>query len=540
MSLGRSSSQSELFDEVDAFCDESLPKESIYSFLRRERDRLFPDSMFEDLYSRRGRSSIPPSMLAVVMVLQRLEGLSDREAVERFSFDTRWRYATGAGGYGEGRIQGFVHTVLVYTRERLRLSEDPDRIFRVVLEAAKAAGLVGRKRVLDSTALYDSVSTMDTITLIRSAIRGVLRCLDPSLASEVRALLVSGDDYASSAKPQIDWSDEEAQAELIDSRARDGYACLEHLQGRPLPVKQREAADLLATVLGQDLESDDDGRHRIIRGVAKDRVISTVDPETRHGHKTEARSFDGYKGHVSVDPESELIIKTEVTAGNVADGTVAEDLIHDILNDSQDQEEDSASQADEKEGTSDTEVYGDSSYGTGSIQESLESAGIKSYCKTPKPSNRGGRFGKDRFHIDLETRSVTCPAGITLPIPASQYESVQVTFGAACSSCALRDRCTSAAQGRSVRIGAHERSLAKARRRQEDPAWQKKYKQIRPIVERKLAHCMRRRHGGRKARMRGSTKVSADFSCLAAAINLARLAVLGLRSAVNGWTTQRA
>jgi hypothetical protein len=102
------------------------------------------------------------------MVLQRLEGLSDREAVDRFTFDVRWRYAAGAGGFdGIGRT-GFAHTVLVDMRERLRRSGRPDRIFEAALAAARQAGLVDRRLVLDSTPLYDAVATMDTITLIRS------------------------------------------------------------------------------------------------------------------------------------------------------------------------------------------------------------------------------------------------------------------------------------------------------------------------------------------------------------------------------------
>src|SRR5438105_2417955 len=99
------------------------------------------------------------------MVLQRLEGLSDREAVDRFTFDARWRYAAGVGGWdGTGRV-GFARTVLVDLRERLRRSERPDRVFQVALDAVRAAGLLGRRRVLDSTPLYDAVATMDTITV---------------------------------------------------------------------------------------------------------------------------------------------------------------------------------------------------------------------------------------------------------------------------------------------------------------------------------------------------------------------------------------
>ena len=123
------------------------------------------------------------------MVLQRLDGLSDREAVERYTFDARWRYACGVGGYdGDGWVR-FAHTVLVDMRARLAASADPRRIFKVTLGVASAAGLVGAKRVLDSTPLYDAVATMDTITLIRSAIRALLKVADPVLEAGLRAAL---------------------------------------------------------------------------------------------------------------------------------------------------------------------------------------------------------------------------------------------------------------------------------------------------------------------------------------------------------------
>ena len=328
VTMGRADRQSDLFDDVVRFCEGSLPASSIYGFLARERDRLFPDELFDDLFSERGRASVPPSVVATVMVLQRLDGLSDQEAVDRYAFDVRWRYAAGVSGYGGGGWGSFAHTVLVDMRARLRRSKRPNRIFEVGLEAAHAAGLVGRRRVLDSTPLYDAVATMDTVTLIRSAVRGLLAAAEGDLAAALRAALSSGDDYVGNGKPQIDWDDRTAREELIDSRTRDGFAVLALLDGRELADAVEQAAALLATVLGQDLEQGPDTVFRIARRVAKDRVISTVDPDTRHGHKTSARGFDGYKGHAAVDPDSEIITTTTVTPG---DASVAEDLVADLL-----------------------------------------------------------------------------------------------------------------------------------------------------------------------------------------------------------------
>jgi len=528
MALGRASQQLDLLDPISRFCGETLPPNSIFVFLHEHRDRLFPDGMFSDLFARMGRRSVPPSMVAVVMVLQRLEGLSDREAVDRFTFDARWRYAAGTGGWDIGRI-GFAHTVLVDMRERLRRSDRPDRIFEVALTAAREAGLLGRRRVLDSTPLYDAVATMDTVTLIRSAIRGLLTAAGPELVPSLRAVLSAGDDYTSSAKPVVDWDDSDARQALVDSRARDGYALLNVLAGRQgLGEPITQAMQLLATVLGQDLETGADGMLRIARKVAPDRVISTVDPQARHGHKTSHRGFDGYKAHIAIDPDSEIITATGVTAGNTGDAQPAADLIADLS------EQPAASTA-----AGDTAVYGDSAYGAGEVLAHLHAHGIDIKTKVQQPNAPAGTFTKDQFTINLTAATVTCPNGTTIairPVTGHDRHTGKANFGKACTNCPLREQCTASKTGRHITISRWETHLAEARTRQQDPVWQADYRATRPKVERKLAHLMRRRYGGRRARMRGRERVSADFTLLAAATNLARLATLQLTHHSDRWT----
>jgi Transposase DDE domain/Transposase domain (DUF772) len=491
-----------------------------------------------------------------VMVLQRIEGCSDREAVDRFAFDARWKYAAGGLNFD---YPGFVHTVLVDTRARLARSDAPNRIFQATLDAAKRAGLVGRKRVLDSTALYDAVATMDTVTLIRSAVRGLLRvCADADLGELLRAALARDDDYRGAGKPVCDWDDEAARTALVDALARDGHALLAVLHGRELAEAVEQAAALLATVVGQDLDEDGDGVFRIARRVAKDRVISTVDPEARHGHKTSARGFDGYKGHVAIDPDSEIITATTVTPGNTGDAAAAAELLVDDLPDlgthanaaaaddagetggvpAQDATAKTAEpQAAEQESLS---VYGDAAYGAGKLLEDLQAAGAQNMCKVQPPTAAGGRFTKDAFGIDLTKREVTCPAGHLAPLRPAKPGTI-ASFGVACVSCPLAAQCTTAKGGRTVYVGPYEEQLAAARARQRDPDWQAGYRATRPKVERKIGHLMRRRHGGRRARVRGTTKVAADFALLAAAVNLARLGVLAVASTPGrGWATAAA
>ena len=206
------------------------------------------------------------------------------------------------------------------------------------------------------------------------------------------------------------------------------------------------------------------------------------------------------------------------------DVSVAQDLIADLTGDPQRGD--------------DAEVFGDSAYGTGAFQEFLEHNDITSGCKTqPIPNPAGGLFSKDHFTVDLTADTVTCPNHVIVTIRRHADGSGTAKFSAVCKTCPLRARCTASRAGRSISIHPNEAALAQARARNHDPVWRARYRTTRPKIERKLAHLMRRRHGGRNARVRGKTKVDADFNLLAAATNLARLATLGLRSTHTGWAT---
>lgn len=531
MTLGLAERQGRLGNVAVQRCEAELPERSIYRLLHHERDRLFPDELFADLYVQHGRRSIPPSILAVVMVLQRLEGCSDREAVDRFCYDLRWRYAAGV----DDEQPGFVHTVLVELRARLRASADPDRVFRVTTELARSAGLVGVRRVLDSAPLFDAVATQDTVTLLRGAIRGLLRACSPELAALVRSALARDDDYTSAGKPVCDWDDPQAREQLVDGLFRDGYRTLGALGGRKLGPEVAQAAELLATVIGQDIEETAEGRFIIAQGTAPDRVISVVDPQARHGHKSNARGFDGYKGHVAIDPDSEVICAAEVGAANAGDAAMAPALLADLPT-----RADADAPAASQQAAADTielvpAVYGDAAYGTGALLADLEGQGITAMTKVAAPTAPQGHFSKDQFRIDLAAGRVTCPARLTVPIIPAGHGGGVARFGRACAVCPLASACTSSPAGRTVTIGPHETHLQAARQRQREPAWRADYRAHRPTVERKLAHLLRRRHGGRRARVRGRLRVAQDFRLLAAAVNLARFAALGVRSRPDGW-----
>ena len=257
---------------------------------------------------------------------------------------------------------------------------------------------------------------------------------------------------------------------------------------------------------------------RVARKVARDRVISTVDTQARHGHKSRHRRFDGYKAHLSVDPDSELIDEVAASAANAPDREAAGELLDDHAR-------------------SDTkpEVVGDSAYGDAATRAGLEAQGFTVTAKCPPARNAAGRFPKDRFIVDLGTGTVICPAGHTAPIIPARDGGGKASFRPWCATCPLRSACTAARRGRTIAIHPHEAVLQRARTAQRDPAWQQCYKADRPIVERKVSHLTRRAWGGRRARTRGLARITTDLLTRAGALNWARLAVLGLDHDQAGW-----
>ena len=305
---------------------------------------------------------------------------------------------------------------------------------------------------------------------------------------------------------------------LVDELVNDALAALSALDGQAVPLPAGDAVDLLALVAGQDVEQGEDGVFRIACKTAKDRVISTVDTAARHGHKSRNRRFDGYKAHLSVDPDSELIDQVAATPGNTPDRDAATELLGGLAG-----------------GQDKPEVVGDSAYGDAATRAHLEAEGFTLVAKCPPARNTGGRFAKDRFAVDLDRGTVTCPAGQTAVIVPARGDGGRVSFRPWCATCPLRPGCTSSRRGRTIAIHPQEAVLQRARASQRDPTWQERYRTDRPTVERKISHFTRRAWGGRKARTRGLQRISTDLDTRAGAINWARLAILGLHHDGMGW-----
>jgi hypothetical protein len=493
--------------QLDAatWCRHLVPDGSVYAFLADHRRQLFPPELFADLARQGGgHPSVPAEVIATVMVLQALEGLSDREAISALRRDIAWKVACGLRLDDEG----FHPTVLVYWRARLRASPRPRRIFDAVRQVVAATGVLRgrRRRVLDSTILEDAVATQDTVTQLVAAIRRVRR-----LVPAAREVELTAHDYERPGKPVCAWDDPQAKQALVSGLVNDALAVLAAVADLELDDEQAEAVALLALVAGQDVEPGDrPGSWRIARRVAKDRVISTVDPQARHTRKTSATKRDGYKGHIATEPETGLVTECALTAAATPDGATGVDLL-----------------AGEQPGL---EVLGDTGYGAGQTRAALRAAGhLQTIKPLPLASAVPGGFTIHDFQIHQHAGTVSCPAGYQTTITASG----QASFARWCQRCPLRQRCTSAKDGRTIQVHPHEDELRAARRRATTRSFQQSYRRWRPMVERSIAWLVA--DGCRRVPYRGIGRNDLWWSLRVAAVNLRRLLVLGLARHDGAW-----
>ncbi len=350
-------------DELDAatWCRHLVPQGSVDAFLADHRQQLFPPELVADVARKGGgHPSVPAEVLASALVLQALEGLSDREAVSALRRDLAWKVACGLRLDDEG----FHPTVLADWRARLHASSRSRRVFDAVAQVVQATGVLkGRgRRVLDSTILEDAVATQDTVTRLVAAIRRVRR-----LVGRARELDLTAHDYERPGKPECAWDDPQAKQALVSGLVNDARAVLAAVAEVALEAEQAEAVALLALVAGQDVEADQrPGSWRIARRVAADRVISTVDPQARHTRKTSAHKRDGCKGHLAAEPQTGLVTECALTAATVADGPTGVGLV-----------------AAEAPGL---EVLGDTHYGSGQTRAAPRAATRRRSSRSPCPA----------------------------------------------------------------------------------------------------------------------------------------------------------
>jgi len=516
--LGRREAQADLFRPDHVFRDH-VGEETFYGLLARHGAEWFCDEDFVALYREDfGRPSVPPSQLAVALLLQAHDSVSDEEAIARSAFDLRWKVALGL----DLDEKLCAKSTLQRFRAQLVLHEATGRIFDRGIEACRAAGLLKRTRLsaaIDTTPVLGRGAVRDTYNVVSDGIR---RVVDEAcrLKGWERDEVVEAEGlsrhFAASFKGSLDldWSDEKERRAVVGQLVADARVTLalatRALRGYAKDAAQalRKAQRLLAELLAQDIdeEPEDGGGPAIRRGTAKDRIVSTTDPEMRHGHKSHSKGFEGYKAAIVAETESGVILATDVRAGNVHDREGAADLVTEAV---------------ERSGQELEEVLGDTAYGDLETRESITALGAEVVAKAP-PGTRKGMFDRRDFRVDSSRGVARCPAGkrsirrnaVTGNDPGWQY----VFSRKDCSPCPRRAQCTkSRAAARILQITDKTEELWRLRKRQKTKRFRKRYRK-RVVVEHRIGRLVQL--GIRQAKYFGKAKTGFQIALAATVANL--------------------
>jgi hypothetical protein len=505
--LARRSAQVGMFDAVGLA--RPLAEGSFFALLAEHGDRVVRDEDFAECYSpSMGRPSIPPSQLAKIMLLQHRSGLSDEAAMEAVAWDLRWKVALGLAvdhvGWHPTSLTKFRARLLLHGKERLAL----ENTLRLAEELGMLEGAA--EQIIDSTPMLGAAATQDTVRLVRHGVRKLLDAVadvDAGAAGRLDDGLQF--DYARpNDKPDCRWREKAERERMLTRVAQDAERALQAVeQADGLLADERVAGAhrLLRELIGQDFDIDDDGVPRLHRGTRAGRIISTVDPEMRHGRKSQHQRFDGYKlSAAATNTPEPLITAVEVAPAGDQDGPRAKHLLD--------------AQPPERRPE---RVLGDTAYGTGPVRAEMAERDVEVLAPLPEAPVKAGRLAKRDFHIDLDAGTVTCPAGQSASLRTEPSGQRRASFAKAiCDRCPLRNRCVAPGRGRrSILIAPDEELLIAARRALDDPNNAEHLRRTRPRIERLLG-LLAHRYGARKSRYIGRAKARLQAAWAAALVNL--------------------
>lgn len=462
------------FEDAQVQCGGLLDKDSFYVMLGEHGHKWIVDEDYAAMYDRYlGRGCVPPSLLVRALLLQNYRACSDRELVERIRFDLRYKVALGV----KVDYPGFDPSLLSIFRARLILHEKDRLAFDKTVKTAQKEGLVGDVQPVDSMPILGAAALQDTYTLIRTGIEKLLAAIrqqrDEWKGSRGFKYPFASKKYKKgSGKADIDWNDDAQRQAHLNELVQDAASLIEAVEASKMVNAKRVqlSLELLKRILAQDIEQKTDGGEPTIKQGGKDRIISTNDPEARHGHKTSCRLIRGYKGHFMVS-EQEIVTGLAVTQANVPDAEPVEPMLDDLT------ERDCCPK----------QVPADCAYGGADSRAKADEKGVEILAKVPKQPH-SERFPKSDFLINLGARTVTCPGAET----TYRYSEVKDSQGrvtkkfrfSQCPSCPLRDQCIPPTQSfRTIQLHYNEKYLQKAREKAAEPGFRDEMKR-RLVVER--------------------------------------------------------
>jgi len=511
--LGRRKKQQTFFDVIGL--PHPVAPDTFYGRMGSLSNELFRDEDLQEMYcDDNGRPSLPPSLMCGMTLLQFHDDVSDGEAVERCRYDLRWKVALHLpldyAGFHPSSLSVFRARLATYGKERYAF----DRFIQV----GREAGFIPDKVTLliDTTWVKGAGAVQDTYTLIRKSVRKLLKAMGYHLpgkrqgcGQEIAGLL--GRYVDQDRRAEINWEDPQQRQAQLKVLVADAEAALDLAAQQADDEAVRSLGWMLSKILGDDVELDEHGQPQIGEGTAPERIISTTDPQMRHGRKSASRRFDGYKTSAATEETSEMILDIADMPASSGDG---QELMPTV------------ERVEEHVGVQVERVLGDGAYGSGANRAACAEREAPMDLVSPLRRPFDPEVDKSAFAIDWEAQSATCPSGHTVSAAAILQQAGRPVLKFAfprpdCETCRLFDRCVhSKEKGRSLTTSPYEAYLRAARERQKTEAFQLLYRK-RCRVEGKQSELVK--HGLRETRYLGEDKRQFQRLWLAAAVNLKRL-----------------
>ncbi len=483
----------------------------LFIWLRKNRHLLFDEELQAELAkiyknSTGGLSPVPPAQLALAIILQAYTGVSDDEAIEAMIMDKRWQLVLNCldcenAPFGKGTLVRFRAALIVQEGDRLLINK--------TVELAKTRGGYSSRSLrgaLDSSPLWGAARVEDTYNLLGHALRKALSLIARQQGTDLEKIAAQAGSQivaTSSLKAALErnWDDQaqrtEALVTILETLNQvESWVAQQNITDETVSQQVQDSIETAKQIEKQDVEVIESGAPKLKKGVAKDRRISIEDAQMRHGRKSRAFKFDGYKRHVLKDLDSGLVRAVGITPANLPEASVSEAIAEDLA----------------LQQVTLTELHIDRAYLNCHLVKQ-RSDDLTIFCKAWRVRN-GERFDKTAFVLDWEHNLIRCPNGVKIPFEEGKTARFPQSD---CHACSLKEQCTTSKRGRSVSIHPDESLLQELRQRQLTELGRSQLRE-RVSVEHSLAHISRWQ--GNQARYLGTRKNLFDLRRTAVVHNL--------------------
>ncbi|MBU1072113.1 transposase [bacterium] len=500
--------------------------------LARHGAMLFPSWLFKGWRGekRRGRPAWPAIILVKLLCLRWTgEGMPRTKSIERAQRDTSWRAALGLEFGDPTPTEKTLRDFERFLRHRHPDTDTPrilmlhEHIVRTCLDQ----GVVGDDAIwaTDSTPMRCFGAVQDTVRLLGDGVRSLGKAWARATGTTLEAVAQQWELDLLLAKStkgalSIDWRDRAQRAGVFDGLARQAIEVVQRVRQELPTIRPGKRKGLLRRcrnllkVIHDDLEGDDEGRLVVARRTTRDRLVSVLDPQARHGRKSRSKTFNGFKMHVLGDVVGGLIASVAVTPGNEHDGSPAPRLIRRARALCDDIEQ----------------ILADTAYGGARLRHVCRhQSDVQILAPPPPVTLPAGKLGRLDMDINFESWTMTCHANVTTSTwtwaPSVEHGVHVRRFRwpkEACNGCPLREACCGKTYGgHGVKLHPYERELREAREEWKRPEVKEQYR-VRSQCERLVNEPIR--HGGRQARAFGLGAANLQAQVIVLRCNLGLLA----------------